>query len=400
MHSKINSFYDIVVIGAGPSGSVSARFAAENGCSVLILERDREPGIPVRCAEGVSHTGILPFIEIDKKWICSKIVGAKLHSPNGESLEMYNNGDGYVLDRRVFDRALADLAVSKGATLLTKADAIDLNKNDKGEITGVKFKHQNEIIDINCKIVIGADGVESQVGRWAGIDTSLSLSDIDTCCQYTVNNANFEDELCHFYFGREIAPGGYIWIFPKSKTQANIGIGIGGDMTKPGKGPRYYLDIFMDKYFPNSSINYMVYGGVPTRAGNNFVKDNVLLVGDAAHQVNPITGGGIVQGMIAGKFAGETAAKAIRENNISKKVLKEYPNRWEDMLGANQRFMYSIKNKFMDMPDEKLNNLVSACKKIPQNEFNLYKLFKETIKEDPVLLAKLATSFVVSKLKV
>ncbi|MCK9330294.1 MAG: NAD(P)/FAD-dependent oxidoreductase [Candidatus Cloacimonetes bacterium] len=400
MHSKINSFYDIVVIGAGPSGSVSARFAAENGCSVLILERDREPGIPVRCAEGVSHTGILPFIEIDKKWICSKIVGAKLHSPNGESLEMYNNGDGYVLDRRVFDRALADLAVSKGATLLTKADAIDLNKNDKGEITGVKFKHQNEIIDINCKIVIGADGVESQVGRWAGIDTSLSLSDIDTCCQYTVNNANFEDELCHFYFGREIAPGGYIWIFPKSKTQANIGIGIGGDMTKPGKGPRYYLDIFMDKYFPNSSINYMVYGGVPTRAGNNFVKDNVLLVGDAAHQVNPITGGGIVQGMIAGKFAGETAAKAIRENNISKKILKEYPNRWEDMLGANQRFMYSIKNKFMDMPDEKLNNLVSACKKIPQNEFNLYKLFKETIKEDPVLLAKLATSFVVSKLKV
>jgi len=400
MHKKINSYYDVVVIGAGPAGSVTARFIAENGCSVLVLERDREPGIPVRCAEGVSHNGILPFIDIDEKWICSKILGARLHAPNGESIDMYNNGDGYVLDRRVFDRALADLAVSKGAILLTKADAVALNKDEEGKICGVKFRHENDYIDINCKIVIGADGVESQVGRWAGIDTSLALSDIDTCCQYTVNNIKIENGLCQFYFGREIAPGGYIWIFPKSETQANIGIGIGGDATIPGKGPRFYLDKFMDKNFPNASINYMVYGGVPTRAGNNFIKDNVMLVGDAAHQVNPITGGGIVQGMIAGKFAGETAAKAIKENNISQKVLKEYSNRWEDMLGANQRFMYSIKNKFMDMIDEKLNNLVMACKKIPQDELNLYKLFKETIKEDPILLAKLATSFVVSKLKV
>lgn len=399
MHKKIKEFYDIVVIGAGPAGSVTGRFAAENGCSVLILERDREPGIPVRCAEGASHNGILPFIDIDEKWICTRIEGARLTSPNGECLDMYNNGEGYVLDRRVFDRELADLAVSKGATLLTKADAVALLKDENDKINGVKFRHENDFIDVKCKIVIGADGVESQVGRWAGIDTSLALSDIDTCCQYTVNNIKIEKHLCHFFFGREVAPGGYVWIFPKSETQANIGIGIGGDATLPGKGPKYYLDLFMDKHFPDASINYMVYGGVPTKAGNNFIKDNVLLVGDAAHQVNPITGGGIVQGMIAGKFAGETAAKAIKNNDFSKKVFKEYADRWEEMLGANQRLMYSIKNKFMDMKDEKLDNLVKSCKKIPQSEFSLYALFKETIKEDPILLAKLATSFVVSKLK-
>jgi len=76
--------FDVVVVGAGPAGSVAARFAAENGASVLILEREREPGIPVRCAEGVSHAGIAPFIKIDKRWIASTINVARPFSPNGE----------------------------------------------------------------------------------------------------------------------------------------------------------------------------------------------------------------------------------------------------------------------------------------------------------------------------
>ena len=104
--------YDIVVIGAGPAGSVAARFAAENGASVLMLERDREPGIPVRCAEGVSHNGIAPFIDIDKRWIASQIDIAKLTSPNNESAFMHNNGVGYVLERRIFDTALCELAAN------------------------------------------------------------------------------------------------------------------------------------------------------------------------------------------------------------------------------------------------------------------------------------------------
>ena len=391
--------YDVVVIGAGPAGSVTARFIAENGLSVLILERDREAGIPVRCAEGVSHNGILPFIDIDSKWICAEIDGARLHSPNGNSVDMFNNGAGYVLDRRVFDRALADLAVSKGAVLQTKADAIGLLRDKENNICGVKYRHEKQIINVQCKIVIGADGVESQVGRWAGFDTNLKLADIDTCCQYTVNNINIPAKLCHFYFGKEVAPGGYLWIFPKSDTQANIGIGIGGDDARAGKGPRYYLDKYMHKEFPNASINYIVYGGVPTKAGNDFVRDNIMLVGDAAHQVNPITGGGIVQGMIAGKFCGETAVKAIKAGDTSKKSLKEYETRWENHFGANQRFLYQLKNKFMTMNDKVFNSIVTTCKKIPRDELNLKRLFTEALKEDPILLAKLATALVVSKIK-
>ncbi|MCK4655118.1 MAG: NAD(P)/FAD-dependent oxidoreductase [Candidatus Cloacimonetes bacterium] len=136
--------YDVVVIGAGPAGSVTSRFAAENGASVLMLERDREPGIPVRCAEGVSHRGIAPFIEIDKRWIANQIDVAKLHAPNGESAYMYNNGTGYVLERRIFDTVLCDLAVKRGVHLVTKADALD-SVWDNNKIAGIKYKYFGEI---------------------------------------------------------------------------------------------------------------------------------------------------------------------------------------------------------------------------------------------------------------
>jgi digeranylgeranylglycerophospholipid reductase len=391
--------YDIIVVGAGPAGSVAARYAAENGADVLMLERDREPGIPVRCAEGVSHAGIAQFIDIDERWISTTIEGASLHSPNGEFFEMYNNGMGYVLERRVFDRALADLACSKGAQLMMKTDVVDLLFDDNKKVCGVKLSYLGRIYDIKAKIVIGADGVESQIGKWGGINTTLKLGDLDTCVQYTLTNINVNPKICRFYFGNDVAPGGYVWIFPKSDKIANVGIGIGGDDCKPGKGPKYYLDKFVEKTFPNASPNYIVYGGVPTSNGTEFVTDNLMIVGDAARQVNPITGGGIVQVMIAGRICGETAAQALKDNNFSKKYLSSYEKRWDKIMGANQKFMYSVKNIYTKMNDDKLNSIVKACKKLDPEKLTMQALFKEAIKEDPMMVAKLATSFIVSKIR-
>jgi len=399
MNKVINKYFDIIVIGAGPAGSVAARFAAEAGCSVLILERDREPGIPVRCGEGVSHNGIVQFIDIDSKWICTKIEGARFHSPDGNYLDMYYHGlgsIGYVLERRLFDRALADLAVKKGAILLTKADAIDLIKTNE-IINGVIFKYRKDLIKVECKVVIGADGIESKVGRWAGMNTCLSLEDVSTLCQYTINNSSFDTKICHFYLGQDVCPSGYIWVFPKTDSVANVGAGMSGDRIRRGFGPRYYLDKFINKHFPNASINYEVYGGIPGRANSDFVKDNVMLVGDAAHQADPITGGGIVQSMIGGKYCGETAAKMILANDIS--IGKEYNQKWEYHLGKSQRFLYQLKNKLLKYEDKKFNTIMNVCKKIPQHELSLSRIFRESIKDDPILVAKLATDYIISKMK-
>ncbi len=394
----IKEKYDIVVIGGGPTGSVAARFAAQNSASVLMLERDREAGIPVRCAEGVSEAGIKPFIDLDERWIAGKIEIAKLNSPNGEMAEMHNNGTGFVLERRIFDTALCDLAVEKGTDYITKADAIDLIwENEK--ICGVKYKYMGKIKTVKCDIVIGADGVESRVGRWAGIDTKVRLEDMDTCVQYTLSGIDVDENACEFFFGKDVSPGGYVWIFPKSKSTANIGIGIAGHLAKE-KGPKEYLDEFVEKHFPKAKINYTVYGGVPTAATlKEIVKDNIMLVGDAARQVNPITGGGIVQGMIAAKIAGEVAAEAVKEKKFNAKFLKKYPKLWDKKLGKTQKITFDLKEKFMTMTDERFNSIVEFCQKVPRDQFSLKALFTEAVKGDPKLMLDVAKSFVVSKIK-
>ena len=270
--------YDVVVIGAGPAGSVTARFAAENGASVLMLERDREPGIPVRCAEGVSHNGIVQFIDIDKRWIATTINVAKLQSPDGNVTYMYNNGVGYVVERRIFDTALCELACKYGAELITKADAVGLIR-EENKITGIEFRYMGKTRNVKCNIVIGADGVESRVGRWAGIDTAVKLEDIDTCVQYTMTDIDVKKDTCEFYFGNNVSPGGYVWIFPKSGDSANVGIGVSGHLSHK-KGPKEYLDEFVERNFPGAKITYTVYGGKTTSATlKEIVKDNKLWVG-------------------------------------------------------------------------------------------------------------------------
>jgi len=392
----IKDFYDVVVIGAGPAGSTTARYAAENGASVLILERDREPGIPVRCAEGVSHNGIAPFIKIDKRWIAAEIDVAKLNAPDGTTAEMHNNGKGYILERRIFDTALCELACSQGADLLTKADATNLIwENDR--ISGVKFNYIGQQKEVKCNIVIGADGVESRVGRWAGIKTDVALKDIDTCIQYTVAGLNIRKDMLEMYFGNEVTPGGYVWIFPKSSETANIGLGVAGHRTQNG-GPKKYLDAFMQKNFPEAKITYTVYGGVTVADTlKEIVKDNIMLVGDAARQVNPLTGGGIVQGMIAGKIAGEVAAEGVKAGKYDKKFLSKYRKGWNKRLGKNQTLMYKMKSKFMKMSDREFNNIVAFCNKIPSEKFTLGELFKEAIKDDPKLVVELAKSIFLGK---
>ncbi len=388
--------YDVVIIGAGPAGSTAAKYAALGGAKVLILERDREPGIPVRCGEGVSEKGLSEFIQINKKWISAEIDVAEIHSPNGEKAILRNNGKGYILERRIFDNELTKLATKNGANILTKTDAIGLIFEDN-KIVGVKIKHFDKVSEIKCKLVIGADGVESRVGRWAGLKTHLLLSDLHTSMQYTVTNIDIESNKVQFYFGNNLAPGGYAWVFPKSGDSANIGVGIAADKLG-NKSAKDYLDKFIKRYFPNAKIHCQICGGIPTANRlERIFADNIMLIGDAARQLNPITGGGIIQGMIAGKIAGEVAALAVKKKKYTADFLEIYQKRWDRKLGNTHKIFYKLKKRLFNMNDARFNRLIEECQNIPENKSGLRIIFLRILRKNPTMALKAAKGFVLGK---
>lgn len=384
--------YDVIVVGAGPAGSTAARIAAENGASVLMLEKDREIGIPVRCAEAVGEKGIRKVVELKEEWIANKIEAVRLIAPDGSMVKVHHEDVGFVLDRKKFDYDLAQMAANRGVEVLTKAYVFDLIK-ENNTITGVKFKHLNQQFSVNSKIVIGADGVESRVGRWAGLKTNLKLKDIETCAQFTAANLKIDRRYCDFYFSEQIAPGGYLWIFPKNDSMANIGLGISGDHAQL-KPPIDYLKEFLEKQFPHASVLTTVAGGVPCAPFmDKMVGNGIMLVGDAAHQANPISGGGIVLGMLAAQIAGKIAAEAIKENNVSEKRLSEYNKKWDKVGGSSHRRAYRLKETVFQLTDENLNRTAAAILKKPAEKHTIVNIFKTALIQHPKLIPDIIKVF-------
>ncbi|WP_340818928.1 NAD(P)/FAD-dependent oxidoreductase [Methanolobus sp. WCC4] len=392
----MKSEYDVVVIGAGPGGSIAAKTAAQKGLDVLLIEKRQEIGDPVRCAEGVSKIWLRKHIEPDHRWICADVKGSRIFAPDGTMIEMSEEiagGEvGYVLERKIFDRALAYESANAGAEVMVKTRATDLII-ENGFVKGVRVMHLGETHDIRAKVVIGADGVESKIGRWAGIDTSLKPADIETCAQYLMSGTGIDQDYCYFYIGNEIAPAGYIWLFPKGKGLANVGIGILG--SKSGeKHAIDYLNEFVEKNYPEAKILEMDVGGVPVSGSiEKTTVDGLMLVGDAARQSDPITGGGIINAMEAGKIAGEVAYDAISRGDVSASGLQEYEKRWRDFIGREIDNSLIVKDIFTDFSDKDINSLAHSLEGVNFSSMSLLDLLYALFKANKKLLWDLRVLF-------
>ncbi|HTY35985.1 MAG TPA: NAD(P)/FAD-dependent oxidoreductase [Bacteroidota bacterium] len=383
--------YDVIVVGAGPAGSTAARFAAAGGASVLVLEKDRDVGYPVRCGEAVSHEGVVQFIEPDPRWIAATVTKFRIISPDGNSIVPKLDGLAYVLERRLFDYELAKLAVREGAEVVTKAYVYDLlRENDR--VVGVRAVVKDKKIDLRSTVVVGADGVESRVGKWGGIDTTCHIHDMESCAQFTLSGIEVEQGILEFYFGDNVAPGGYLWVFPKGKDSANVGIGISVELAKEKSAVRY-LEEFVAKKYPHAAILTRIAGGVPcAQTCDEIVKGSVVLVGDAAHQVNPTSGGGIISGMIGGMIAGEVIAEAIRNQDIAH--LAEYQKRWSKRLGWRHEVFYRIKEAISSFSDETLNKICIDGLKLPEEKRTVGGIFRTALWNQPSILLDVARVFI------
>ncbi len=388
--------YDVIVVGAGPGGSITAKTCAEGGMDVLLIEKRQEIGDPVRCAEGVGKDQLLKHIAPDKRWIAAEVKGSRIVAPDGTEILMSCDAAmkdvGYTLERKVFDRVLAQKAAMAGAEVRVKTRATGLLKNN-GKVCGIKAMYMGDIYDIKADIVIGADGVESKIGRWGGIDTSLKPHDIETCAQFLVSNID-PGEYSRFYIGEKYSAGGYVWIFPKGGNTANVGIGILG--SKSGKiRALSLLTKFIETSLPHGKIVEMVVGGVPVSGPiEKTIADGLMLVGDAARQSDPLTGGGITNAMDAGKIAGEVCIKAKEKEDYSVKTLKEYEDRWRATIGKEIERSLKVKNLMINLNDDQLNQLAHSLDGVDARNMELPKLLAVMFKKNPKLLWELKSLFV------
>jgi digeranylgeranylglycerophospholipid reductase len=386
--------YDVLVVGGGPAGAIAAKTAVEKGLSALIVEKRPAIGAPVRCAEGIGKEALAEFIDPDPRWISAEMTGAGIVAPDGFFMKlesaMAGNKVGYILDRKFFDRELVWKAAEAGADVAVKSRAC-APIMENGVVKGAKIDYCGKITDVKAHVVIAADGVESKFSKWCGIDTTVPVREIMSGVQYVMTDIDIDPGATIFYLGNDVAPEGYLWIFPKGKRTANVGIGISGKKSGEGHRAKDYLDKFVKKTFPNGKTIEYIPGGVSVcRPLDCTVADGLMITGDAARVVDPLTGGGIYNAMFTGRLAAQVAADCIGKGDVSKKALMKYDKEWRaSKMGKSIERNYNIKEYLIKQPDQKLNEIIHSVSKLNLQEFSTLNLIKEIIKVNPKLMLEL-----------
>jgi digeranylgeranylglycerophospholipid reductase len=356
MHSEVKDHYEVVVVGAGPAGSVTAWEVAQLGLSVLLIEKRQEIGSPVRCAEGLTPGALDGVVAADPNWISARVRRAKItvvrdgRDYDWQPTEMFDRegvgGVGYIVERRVFDRVLAEKAAAAGAGVVLKTAVTGLlHEGDK--VVGVETSGPGGRRQVGAEVVIGADGVESRVGVWAGLDTTLPLADLMSCAQFLLAGIDIDAECTYYYLDPRLAPGGYVWIFPKGEGRANVGLGIQADLMV--EAPIELLTRFVEgrPFLAQGSPVTMVTGGVSVGLPPaQLVNSGCMLVGDAARQVDPLTGGGIANAMKAARMAARVAAEAIAAGDVAREALRRYEAAWQGSIGRRMERNYRLRARF------------------------------------------------------
>ena len=382
--------FDMVVIGGGHAGSMAALTAAERGLSVLLVERDHVIGSPVRCAEGVDDKGLREFFEPRREWIASEIDAYHIIAPDGTAVTIDTGpASGYILERLVFDRMIAEKAAEAGACITTGVEATGMSGFENG-MRIVRMLDHGRPMEVGARVVVAADGVESRAARWARLATHASLHDMLSCAQMTLAGIDFEPRAFRMYFTNRFAPGGYAWLFPKRGKTANVGLGVAGDRLA-GRTALSFLEDFVSTLFPGASAVSRLVGGTPCTGGiKKIVADGLMVCGDAAHMLNPLTGGGIIPALIAGRLAGETAFEALAKGHANERTLATYVKQATGRILSQKRRFYQLKEGIIDIPDDRYNEMAHELAALPRDKVTPARIFRAALIHRPQLLFVLA----------
>ncbi|MEM3072251.1 MAG: NAD(P)/FAD-dependent oxidoreductase, partial [Candidatus Bathyarchaeia archaeon] len=329
----------------------------------------------------------------DENVLLNKIRAAYVYAPDeSKRVEIFREieeiGSGFIIDKKRFLKALLEESAKRGSkfklgTTVVRCERINLEEAVKVTLSPIG--------EVSAKLIIGCDGFNSTIRKTISPPERIELI---SCIQYAMKGCRLGDEsVMRFYFGREVAPLGYLWVFPKGNGLANVGVGV-------RKGPaKDYLDKFIKKH-PEmfSSAKIMEVGGAPVTVSGqikNIVQDNIMLCGEAAGQVIPLTGAGIHTSLVSGKIAGEVAVEALRQNDLSKTSLNRYVERYNLAYGeriAKSRKALTVLEKLSDDDLNKLAEVLTGADVLDlANGTNVERVAKKLLAH-PILAARVAVA--------
>jgi digeranylgeranylglycerophospholipid reductase len=380
-------------VGGGPAGLIAARELrrADPGLDVLVVERDRAIGAPVRCGEGVGSAGLHEFLSPEcGDFIARRITRVIFRAPDGREVRVAEGDVGYILDRTRFEPVLAAQAGAEGAVVRTGTEAVQATRiagaSDAAHAWRVALEGNAGPQTVDARVIIGADGVEGMVGRWVGLDTRVPSRDMESCAQYVVAGIDFDPDAIYLHFGDRIAPGGYAWVFPKGVGVANVGLGLVA-LRADGRSARAYLEEYLDVHYPRGTrTGYTVGGVIVHTTVKRTVTDAAILCGDSAHMINPLSGGGIVNAMKAGRIAANVIVGALRARDTSAARLQRYHEDWMTLLGDDHLRFYRVKEALNKLDDGFFNGLANTVSRIPERKRTLGRIFAHAMVKHPSLM--------------
>jgi len=337
--------YDVAVIGGGPIGSYTAGKLAGMGYGVVVLEANERPGQKVCCTGLIGQECVAAF-NIDDKVILRRVNSARLFSPAGRLLHLWRQeNQACIVDRVAFDEILVNRARQNGAGYLfnSRVSSIEIG-ND-----GVRLRAtcNGEELRVEARAAVIAAGFGSSLVEQLGLGR---VGDFVVGAQAEVETSG-TDEI-EVYFGREIAPCFFAWLVPTSPRRARVGL-------LSRLKPVHYLKRLLSSLVAQGKIASgeveLSYGGIPLKPLPRTFGKRLLVVGDAAGQVKPTTGGGIYYGLLCADIAANSLNLALSNDTLTAGCLAGYEKEWKRKLGSELRRGYRARKLYERLSDRQVD---------------------------------------------
>jgi digeranylgeranylglycerophospholipid reductase len=346
--------YDVAVVGGGPIGCYVAEQLALKGRRIAVFEEHNTIGEPTHCA-GLVTQRVLDITKCSQDAIVQNtIYGAIIHSPAGALLTIGgNNIHALVINRQKFDEHIAQKALNAGAAILRNHKVIAVKK--QRSVITLDIQQDEQMTPVHSQLLIGADGAHSHIRDSFGFPQPIEkLHGISA----ELSDSTLDPKYVHIFVGSTIAPGFFAWVIPTNVqgTTARIGLCIGKHSTHPLQ--YYYTALLQQPLLQGTTVMKRFGGTIPLGPLKKTAVDQIMLVGDAAAQVKPTSGGGIYPGLLCATHCSIIAEEAFQKQRFDEKFLRHYHAGWTKEIGRELSLGMRFRSIFSHLTDRQFNKYI------------------------------------------